>query len=57
MQSPINVQSSMAIYNRRLRHIVFNNYDSYASWNFTNNGHTSIVLYSSLFVVFSKLLN
>lgn len=41
LQSPINIETSLAKYNKALKPIAFINYDYNYFWNFTNNGHTS----------------
>jgi len=40
-QSPIDLQTSIAVYNKKLKPINFNNYNQYLSWNISNDG-TSI---------------
>ena len=42
MQSPINIITNAATYDRSLSDISFNNYASAIKWNLTNNGFTSI---------------
>jgi carbonic anhydrase len=41
LQSPINLQTSSALYDILLKDINFINYDKVLSWNMTNNGHSS----------------
>lgn len=44
LQSPINIQEPKAIYNSKLGHISFHNYERLLTWNISNNGHTSLIL-------------
>jgi carbonic anhydrase len=43
-QSPINIVSSRAVYNASLKPFEFIFYDMNLKLNFSNNGHTSIIL-------------
>ena len=49
LQSPINIKESKAIFNSRLGHINFHNYDSLYSWNISHNGYTSKTIVSKFF--------
>jgi carbonic anhydrase len=40
MQSPIDLNTTIAKYNRDLKNVVFNNYNRLLTWNITNNGHS-----------------
>ncbi len=42
MQSPINIVTNAAAYDKSLSDISFNNYDAEINWNLTNTGYTSI---------------
>ncbi|CAF0892812.1 unnamed protein product [Brachionus calyciflorus] len=42
LQSPINIEHTKAVYDSKLAHINFYNYEQLLFWNVSNNGHTVI---------------
>lgn len=47
-QSPINIISKEAVFQKELGEITFNSYDKVIDWNVTNNGITGF----KLFIIF-----
>jgi carbonic anhydrase len=45
MQSPIDLNRTIAKYNKDLNNIKFNNYNRLLTWNITNNGHSGTYHY------------